>query len=154
VGDSGGRWASSGSEGARAIEEQTMTHSMQADLARIMKRYFHCAPGCIAFFLLATLVFSLYPQLDLWVSHFFYANNGSFPANEIWLVKVLYHGTMGRSSAVCFFYCSFDAGGLDAIQSFKKELATCFCRSVGGGSWHWSIGTYSFKGRYGTPASS
>ena len=68
-----------------------MTHSMQADLARIMKRYFHCAPGCIAFFLLATLVFSLYPQLDLWVSHFFYAKNGSFPANEIWLVKVLYH---------------------------------------------------------------
>ena len=70
-----------------------MTHSMQVVLARIMKRYFYCAPGCIAFFLLATLVFSLYPQLDLWVSHFFYANNGSFPANEIWLVKVLYHGT-------------------------------------------------------------
>jgi len=80
-----------------------MTHSMQAVLARTLKRYFYCTPGCIALFLFATLVFSVYPQLDLWVSHLFYANYGSFPANEMWLVKVIYHGTpwAGRVLFVC-----------------------------------------------------
>ena len=70
-----------------------MTHSMRAFLERALNRHFHCIPGCIALFLFATLIFSVYPQLDLWVSHLFYANNGIFPANEMWLVKVVYHGT-------------------------------------------------------------
>jgi len=70
-----------------------MTHSMRAFLERALKRHFHCIPGCIALFLFATLIFSVYPQLDLWVSYLFYANNGIFPANELWLVKVVYHGT-------------------------------------------------------------
>ena len=70
-----------------------MTHSMRAFLERAFNRHFHCIPGCIALFLFATLIFSVYPQLDLWVSHLFYANNGIFPANEMWFVKVFYHGT-------------------------------------------------------------
>ena len=70
-----------------------MTHSMQAVLGRALKSRFYCIPGCIVLFFFATLVFSVYPQLDLWVSHLFYANNGSFPANEMRLVKVIYHGT-------------------------------------------------------------
>jgi len=70
-----------------------MTHLMQAVIARTLKSRFHCIPGCMALFLFAALVFSVYPQLDLWVSHLFYANHGSFPANEMWLVKVVYHGT-------------------------------------------------------------
>ena len=70
-----------------------MTHLMQAVLARTLKRHLHCIPGCMALFLFAALVFSVYPQLDLWVSDLFYANHGSFPANEMWLVKVAYHGT-------------------------------------------------------------
>ena len=70
-----------------------MTHSMQAFLERALKRHLHCIPGCMALFLFATLIFSVYPQLDLWVSHLFYANNGNFPANELWLVKAFYHGT-------------------------------------------------------------
>jgi lipid A 4'-phosphatase len=66
---------------------------MRAFLERAFNRHFHCIPGCIALFLFATLIFSVYPQLDLWVSHLFYANNGIFPANEMWFVKVFYHGT-------------------------------------------------------------
>jgi lipid A 4'-phosphatase len=70
-----------------------MTHSMPAVLGRALKNRFHCIPGCIVLSLFAALVFSVYPQVDVWVSHVFYANDGIFPANEMWLVKVFYLGT-------------------------------------------------------------
>ena len=70
-----------------------MTHSMRTFLEQALKRHLHCIPGCMALFFFAALIFSVYPELDLWVSHFFYANNGNFPANEMWWVKVFYHGT-------------------------------------------------------------
>ena len=70
-----------------------MTHLRQPLRTRVLKKNFHCLPGCIGLFLLASLVFSVYPQLDLWASHLFYADSGNFPANEMLLVKAIYHGT-------------------------------------------------------------
>jgi lipid A 4'-phosphatase len=83
-----------------------MTHSIQHVAQRTLKRNFHCMPGCFALFLLASLVFIAYPQLDLWVSHLFYAGHGSFPVNDQWLVKAIYHGTpwAGRALFACSIF--------------------------------------------------
>ena len=70
-----------------------MTHPLHQVVTRALNRSFHCIPGCIGVFLLASLVFIVVPQLDLWVSHLFYADHGNFPANQIWLVKGIYLGT-------------------------------------------------------------
>jgi lipid A 4'-phosphatase len=69
-----------------------MIHTLIQALNRAIKRDFHCVPGCVGLFLLATLVFTAYPELDPWVSEFFYAGHGFFPANEMWFVKAIYHG--------------------------------------------------------------
>jgi lipid A 4'-phosphatase len=70
-----------------------MIHPIRHLIARTLKRNFHCLPGCFALFLLASALFMVYPQLDLWVSHLFYADAGNFPANQMWLVKGIYFGT-------------------------------------------------------------
>ena len=70
-----------------------MIHPIQHWVARTLKRNFQCMPGCFALFLLASSLFMVYPQLDLWVSHLFYADPGNFPANQMWLVKGIYFGT-------------------------------------------------------------
>lgn len=80
-----------------------MTHSLIQTLARSLKRDFHCVPGCIGLLFIATFVFSVYPELDPWVSELFYAGNGFFPANEMWLVKGIYHGIPWAGRVVFVF---------------------------------------------------
>jgi lipid A 4'-phosphatase len=80
-----------------------MNHIQNQGIAQFIRRNLHCFPGCIGLFLSATLVFSFFPNLDPWVTEFFYAGDGQFPANDVWLVQVLYHGTpwAGRVVFVC-----------------------------------------------------
>ena len=80
-----------------------MTHPIHHVAKRTLTRNFHCMSGCFALFLLASLVFIAYPQLDLWVSDLFYADHGNFPANDLWPIKGIYHGTpwAGRLLFVC-----------------------------------------------------
>ena len=80
-----------------------MTHPIHHVAKRTLTRNFHCMSGCFAMFLLASLVFIAYPQLDLWVSDLFYADHGNFPANDLWPIKGIYHGTpwAGRLLFVC-----------------------------------------------------
>ena len=80
-----------------------MTHPIHHVTKRTLTRNFHCMSGCFALFLLASLVFIAYPQLDLWVSDLFYADHGNFPANDLWPIKGIYHGTpwAGRLLFVC-----------------------------------------------------
>ena len=69
-----------------------MIHPMQQVLTKTLKMNFHCMPGCLGLFLFAAVVFSVFPQLDLWVSQLFYLDHGQFPANDMWLVQFIYHG--------------------------------------------------------------
>jgi lipid A 4'-phosphatase len=69
-----------------------MTHNLFQACAQVLKKDSHCVPGCVGFFLLATLVFTAFPKSDLWFSGFFYAGHGIFPANDMWLVQAVYQG--------------------------------------------------------------
>jgi lipid A 4'-phosphatase len=129
-----------------------MTHSMRVFLERALNRHLHCIPGCMALFLFATLIFSVYPELDLWVSHLFYANNGNFPANEMWLVKVFYHGTpwVGRVlfvGSILLLTVAVLMPPRVSRRNWRRASALC----CSGCDWHWTLGTYSFKGWYGAP---
>ena len=57
-----------------------------------------CFSKCIGVLLAAAIIFTVWPGLDLWVSNYFYVGNGLFPANDIWIVKAIYHLTpwLGR----------------------------------------------------------
>lgn len=57
-----------------------------------------CFSKCIGLLLAAAIIFTVWPGLDLWVSNYFYVGNGLFPANDIWIVKAIYHLTpwLGR----------------------------------------------------------
>ena len=57
-----------------------------------------CFSKCIGVLLAAAIIFTVWPGLDLWVSNYFYVGNGLFPANDIWIVKGIYHLTpwLGR----------------------------------------------------------
>jgi lipid A 4'-phosphatase len=58
-----------------------------------MLRQWHCAPGCLLLFAAAGTFFTFFPQADLDFSNLFYADHGLFPANDWWVVQILYHGT-------------------------------------------------------------
>jgi len=71
------------------------SHTLQLFNFRRLIGHFklHCIPGCIVLFFVSTLIFMVFPQIDLWVSSFFYSGQGQFPANNLWWVKAVYHGT-------------------------------------------------------------
>lgn len=75
-----------------------MFHCFKFDMKRLAIANVHCFPGCMGLFLLASLFFTTFPQVDLWFSHLFYLENGIFPANDLLLVKGIYFLTpwMGR----------------------------------------------------------
>ena len=52
-----------------------------------------CHFKCFSLLCAAVFVFVYWPGLDLWVSNFFYAGSGYFPANDVLLVKGIYHLT-------------------------------------------------------------
>lgn len=64
----------------------------------LMPRQWHCAPGCLLLFAIAGIFFTYFPKADLEFSNLFYVDHGYFPANDWWMVQVVYHGTpwLGR----------------------------------------------------------
>jgi lipid A 4'-phosphatase len=64
-----------------------------------MKKLFLNVSGFWVLLLLASVVFSVWPHIDIAVSQFFYAGQGVFPANDLALVKAIYLGVpwLGRA---------------------------------------------------------
>ncbi|MFA6197511.1 MAG: phosphatase PAP2 family protein [Sulfurimonas sp.] len=54
------------------------------------KKYLHIKLSFWLLFLLSSLVFIFFPQIDLFVSSLFYDGN-SFPANGMWMEKIFYY---------------------------------------------------------------
>lgn len=75
-----------------------MTSIFQLNFFRLFKDKVHCVPGCVGLLALSSLLFNYFPQIDIWVTQFFYASQGIFPANDYWLVKGIYQATpwLGR----------------------------------------------------------
>ena len=70
-----------------------------------MKKLFFNVSGFWVLLLLASVVFSVWPHIDIAVSQWFYAGQGVFPANDLVLVKLIYRGTPWVGTALlllCF----------------------------------------------------
>lgn len=82
-----------------------------------MLRQWHCAPGCLLLFALAGIFFTFFPQADLEFSNLFYSDHGLFPANNWWVVQVVYQGTpwLGR-----LFFCI--AIGFSLLAILKPSI--------------------------------
>jgi lipid A 4'-phosphatase len=75
-----------------------MFNAHKFDMKRFAVANVHCFPGCISLLVMSSLLFTFFPQFDLWFSKLFYAQNGIFPANDLLLVKGIYFLTpwLGR----------------------------------------------------------
>lgn len=70
-----------------------------------MKLYF--LPGCLGLLVSAGLFFSIWPQADIWVSQLFYAGDGKFPANQLFVVQAVYNGVPWIGRILFFISISF-----------------------------------------------
>lgn len=93
----------------RQIESSTTM--IQALLKRLSVTQFHCFSGWFCLFIFASIFFTVFPEVDIAVTQFFYADQGVFKANDWLLVKGVYHLTpwIGRFAfifAVCILFLS------------------------------------------------
>jgi len=78
---------------------KTIFNLSNGHVIQALKTYFdrmgldgQCFASCFLFLLVSSLVFLIWPQLDIWVSTYFYHADGYFPANQNAFVMLIYEG--------------------------------------------------------------
>jgi lipid A 4'-phosphatase len=84
-----------------------MIRIIYGQLRRFAGLHFHCWSGWFCLFCIASIFFTVFPQVDIWFSHLFYSDQGVFKANDWLFVKGVYHLTpwMGRGAFI-FALCT------------------------------------------------
>lgn len=105
-----------------------MIQTVHALLKRFTCVQFHCLPGWFCLFVVASIFFTVFPQVDIWFSQLFYADQGVFKANDWLLVKGVYHLTpwMGRFAfifAVCILLLSILSPSKVSRRHWRRAAA-------------------------------
>lgn len=88
-----------------------MNQVIESFLQRFIKTKFHSFSGWFCVFIFASIFFTVFPEVDIAVTQFFYSDQGVFKANDWLLVKGVYHLTpwIGRFAfifAICILLFS------------------------------------------------